>query len=36
MNVGRISRTNNNKKVNIIISFKINPKNIVNQQTYGI
>jgi hypothetical protein len=36
MNGGRTTRTNNNKPVNISISFTINPKNIVNQQTYGI
>jgi hypothetical protein len=36
MNIMRNNRTNNNKPVNISISFTINPKNIVNQQTYGI
>lgn len=35
MNVGRTNRANSNKPVNINISFTINPKNIVNQQSYG-
>lgn len=36
MNGGRTNRTNSSKPVNINISFTINPKNILNQQSFGL
>ncbi len=36
MNGNRTTRTQSTKPVNINISFTINPKNILNQQSFGL